>query len=148
MQLEFIYDNPDDEKLKVINRVKSKIEEGIAPQDFALYGKSLYFLGNGHGMLIGFFSHFATDEGTSVYGLHNGYYLSLSFNNEDKLKFEESVDNLVLDEEHNSKIKAIKAIIEEQRQKSKDVSFDNFTFPIVKQVNVKLLADDIIPFKP
>lgn len=121
------YITEEDEK-KELERILSSLKEEDKI-DVEFNGESLYYIGSGHDFLYSFFKKYVTKSGIcATYYMYGNFWI---------------IDS----KEYKYKDDAFTEVIREAN-KSSETKWDNFQFPIVKNIEARTLSDDIIPVKP
>lgn len=119
----FVYITEDDIKYETEKQISELTED--KKTNFIFDGQNFYELGNGHDFCYGFFTEYLTKC-----GIRGRYYLS------GKWMINNDWYNFINDEF---------III---RQETRNIAKTDFTFPVIKNVNAKLLSDDLISINP
>lgn len=122
----FVYVTEDDIKSETEKQISELIDD--KKTDFIFNEHTFYELGNGHDFCYGFFTEYLTKNGirgrcyaSGKWKINNDWY---DFINHKFVIIKQTTRNITL------------------------TDFNNMVFPVIKNVNAKLLADDLIEVKP
>jgi hypothetical protein len=119
-----VYITKEDEKMEIEKQISELTEE--QKSELLFNGDQLYVLGIGHSFSEGFFTEFITKSGIKAYCFDSGVW-----------KIDGKLYNYV-----DSKFIKIPEIVRNINS-IEPIDFSTFSFPIIKNVNAKLLADDL-----
>jgi hypothetical protein len=125
--MKIVYITEKEIQKEIKNKIKNLKEEDKT--DFIFNNEILYNIGSGHSFGFGFYNEYLTKTGITAIQYFSGKWV---------------INNKNYNYINNEFIE----IITEEVKQTTPINFDKIEFPVVKQINAKLLISDLISVKP